>query len=239
MLSQTAGVARSFAEHGELNDQNQAVPGTGNQQQSSVATTLAAVDNEEYEIEQMLKQEQMWRDHQLRDYEQHLEDEKRLDEERYDQYLAMRTREWDDWAMRDEMGKAGANKKPRLRLQVTLHDRVVEPAVEMDTEAGQSLAVSLSVVNPAESASPPAVSHAASDATTVPWPPPLGMPQQPAIPEDLTEFFQSEAGVELWQQWLLGGISAGQVTEVYGVSVYEALVASELMVQQHAKREVS
>ena len=64
----------------------------------------------------------------------------------------------------------------------------------------------------------------------------MGLAAQSAIPADLTDFFHSDVGVELWQQWLLGGMSGTQVKEICGTQVYEALIASELVLQEAARK---
>ena len=54
--------------------------------------------------------------------------------------------------------------------------------------------------------------------------------------DPLAAFFESERGERLWQQWCLGAVSNQQVKDQYGEDVLEAVIASELILQQQAQR---
>ena len=82
-----------------------------------------------------------------------------------------------------------------------------------------------------------------SDATTVQWPPPaqtslddvpLVWPKQPSAPDALAAFFESNEGVQVWEHWIPGKISQGQIQAQHGKDIWEAVLASELLLKNSA-----
>ena len=64
----------------------------------------------------------------------------------------------------------------------------------------------------------------------VPRPKPAGDP--------LAEFFESEEGTDVWQQWYCGQIGQGRIKERYGGEVMEAIFASEVIVRVRTREKL-
>ena len=88
---------------------------------------------------------------------------------------------------------------------------------------------------PASPGGPIGGSSRVLEASTVPWDQGSVRVPKPTLDNDpLAAFFESERGDRLWQQWCVG-VSNQQVKEQYGEDVLEAVIASELMLQQQAQ----